>query len=102
MAAPENDRKRVLVAIDAGAGPLLIELELPVDATIADALCRARETLAAEGGIDWEGGATGVWGERRERSFQPREGDRIELYRSLSADPRAQRRARERRKQSRT
>ncbi|MGH8252497.1 MAG: RnfH family protein [Steroidobacteraceae bacterium] len=93
---PEHAHKHCLLAIDAAAGPLLIELVLPLAATIADALRQARDALHAADGIDWDGGATGVWGQRRERSAVPRDGDRIELYRALSADPRAQRRARAR------
>lgn len=95
---PDGERKHCLVAIDAAAGPILLELELPNDATIADALLRARETLRSMVGIEWEDGATGIWGQRRERSAVPRDGERIELYRALSADPRAQRRARARKK----
>lgn len=92
----EGERKHCLIAIDAAAGPLLTELDLPRHASIADALAAARANLPAPGGIDWEGGATGIWGQRRERSAVPRDGDRIELYRALSADPREQRRARAR------
>ena len=95
---PDGERKHCLVAIDAAADPILLELELPDEATISDALLRAREKLRATVGIDWEDGATGIWGQRRERSAVPRDGDRIELYRALGADPRAQRRARARRK----
>jgi putative ubiquitin-RnfH superfamily antitoxin RatB of RatAB toxin-antitoxin module len=94
---PDATRKRCLVAIDAATGPLLIELELPLDATIGAALAAARvaaqrDRLPAD--IDWDGAATGVWGERRERSAVPQDGDRIELYRPLPADPRERRRRR--------
>jgi uncharacterized protein len=96
----EGGSKRCLVAIDAAAGPLLIELDLPSGATIAEALAQARGALPAEhaaaASIDWDNAATGIWGMRRERSAVPRDGDRIELYRPLPADPRQQRRTRAR------
>ncbi|HVN98627.1 MAG TPA: RnfH family protein [Steroidobacteraceae bacterium] len=94
------------MAIDTAGGPLLIELDLPAAATIGEALARARQWLPAGDAcasqaqaaamIDWDGGATGIWGERRERTSVPRDGDRIELYRPLCADPRQQRRTRAR------
>lgn len=102
----ERGGKRCRLAIDRVGGPWLIELDLPAAATIDEALARARQLLPASGGhagaaeatrtIDWEGGATGIWGERRDRSAVPRDGDRIELYRPLGADPRQQRRTRAR------
>jgi hypothetical protein len=95
-----DERKRCTVAIDAASGPLLIDVELSLQATVADAVLQARKALQAVDGVDWDGGATGVWGQRCERSAVPREGDRIELYRPLSADPRAQRRARARGKRA--
>ena len=95
-----GERKQCTVAIDAPAGPLLIGVELSLQATVADAVLQARKALQAADGIDWDGGATGVWGQRCERSAVPRDGDRIELYRPLSADPRAQRRARARGKRA--
>lgn len=93
---PGDVRKHCTVAVDSATGPLLIDLELPAQATIADALLQARARLQAADGIQWDGGETGVWGQRRARSTVPRDGDRIELYRPLGADPRAQRRARAR------
>ncbi len=97
--------KRCLVAIDAAAGPLLIELALPAGATVADALAQARSGMQADNAAaaavasnDWDAAATGIWGVRCERSAVPRDGDRIELYRPLLVDPRQQRRARARNK----
>ena len=95
----EGGSKHCLVAIDVIADPLLIELDLPAEATIAEALAQARRELPPEHAvtaIDWDSGATGIWGLRCERSAVPRDGDRIELYRALSADPRQQRRTRAR------
>lgn len=98
---PEARRKRCLVAIDAAGGPLLIQLELPGDATVADALAQAQAQArsAAQpseppGDIEWDAAVVGIWGERCERSAVPRDGDRIEVYRPLPADPRERRRRR--------
>lgn len=85
--------KRCLVAVDTAAEPLLVELRLPAAATIAVALAAARERLG-EPSVDWERGATGIWGVRCERATVPQDGDRIELYRPLPADPRQRRRQR--------
>ena len=44
--------------------------------------------------MPWESAAVGVFGELRARAAACADGDRIELYRPLAADPRAARRAR--------
>jgi putative ubiquitin-RnfH superfamily antitoxin RatB of RatAB toxin-antitoxin module len=94
---PEEARKQCLLALDAPQGPILCPLSLPADATVAAALSQARSQLQPTGidaGIDWDGAATGVWGVRCGRNLVPRDGDRIELYRALSVDPRHRRRQR--------
>jgi putative ubiquitin-RnfH superfamily antitoxin RatB of RatAB toxin-antitoxin module len=90
---PELPDKRCLVALDAAGAPLLLQLQLPASATVAVALEAARKQLP-EAAVDWEGAATGIWGIRCDRAAVPREGDRIELYRALPADPRQRRRQR--------
>lgn len=70
----------------------LWDLELPADATVADALDQARRQ-ADPPGVPWDG-ETGIFGEPCGREFVPREGDRIELYRPLKSDPKVSRRAR--------
>jgi putative ubiquitin-RnfH superfamily antitoxin RatB of RatAB toxin-antitoxin module len=90
-------RKRCLVAIDATAGPLLIEVDLAGDATIDTALAQARAAVQRDRlpcAMDWDGAAVGVWGQRCERTAVPQDGDRIEVYRPLPADPRERRRRR--------
>jgi putative ubiquitin-RnfH superfamily antitoxin RatB of RatAB toxin-antitoxin module len=72
---------------------LLCELELPDDATIAMALDIARHQLG-DAAADWAHAATGIYGRALGRDYIPVNGDRIELYRALKVDPRAQRRAR--------
>lgn len=94
---PEHAGKCCLVALDAAAGPRLYWVHLPGAATVAAALAQARSQAGSEPAvtaIDWEGAATGIWGVRCERSVVPRDGDRIELYRPLPADPRQRRRQR--------
>ena len=94
---PEPAQKQCLVALDCPRGPLLLPVVLPAAADVGAALAAARgQALAAgiDAPVDWDGAATGIWGNRCERSAVPREGDRIELYRPLPADPRLSRRQR--------
>jgi uncharacterized protein len=71
------------------------QLELPAHASIGDALAAARALAGAAGAaIPWEAAAVGVFGELRQRAQPFADGDRIELYRELAADPRERRRAR--------
>lgn len=95
--ARQPARKRCVVACATRARQYLWSLELPLAASIADALAAAR-TLAARGGeeaaIPWDSAAVGIFGELRERSAAFADGDRIEIYRPLRRDPRLERRAR--------
>jgi len=98
---PEGAHKRCLVAVDGPQGPLLWELVLDAEATIAVALAVARAQLEPgpqAGAIDWEGSEVGLWGVRCGRQVVPRDGDRVELYRPLPDDPRQRRRQRARRR----
>lgn len=93
----ENALKCCQLALDVPEGPILLTLTLAPEATIVAALEQARRELQQRGMdtvIDWDGAATGIWGVRRERNSTPRDGDRIEVYRPLAADPRARRRQR--------
>ena len=77
----------------------VIELELPDGATVASALAEARTLLreSAPTALDepeWAHGVTGIFGEACGRDRPLRDGDRVELYRPLSVDPKAARRAR--------
>jgi putative ubiquitin-RnfH superfamily antitoxin RatB of RatAB toxin-antitoxin module len=94
---PEQGHKHCLLAVDAKQGPILCPLSLPAAADVAAALREGRRQLQISGegtDIDWQGAATGIWGVRCDRDAVPRDGDRIELYRPLSADPRHRRRQR--------
>ena len=90
---PEEPDKRCLIAVDTAAEPLLLHLTLPGAATVAAALAAARAQLG-DTQVDWERAVTGIWGVRCDRAAVPRDGDRIELYRPLPADPRQRRRQR--------
>jgi putative ubiquitin-RnfH superfamily antitoxin RatB of RatAB toxin-antitoxin module len=68
-------------------------VELAPGATIGDALAAAR--LAANlDTVPWDDAPVGIFGEFRERTDVPQEGDRIEIYRPLASDPRQRRRER--------
>lgn len=84
---------RVTVAIALAQGQDVVALELADGATIADALAAAGVAERIPG---WVPGAApvGIWSRRRDPSTVLRDGDRVELYRPLAADPRQMRRAR--------
>jgi putative ubiquitin-RnfH superfamily antitoxin RatB of RatAB toxin-antitoxin module len=69
-----------------------IEARLPAGATVADALRAfpAHETA----GVDLASAPVGVWGRRVERDRVLGDGDRVEIYRPLIADPKTARRKR--------
>ena len=67
-------------------------LELPDTATVGDALERAR-AAAGDVAVPWQG-QVGIFGALCDRNAVPRDGDRIEIYRALKADPKESRRAR--------
>lgn len=62
-------------------------LELSADATLQDALAISGWEVAADA-------AVGVWGRVRPREQVLRDGDRVEIYRPLLADPKTARRKR--------
>lgn len=69
-------------------------VQLPDGATVADALAEAR-ARCSETAVPWDADV-GIFGELCERSAVPRDGDRIEIYRPLKADPKESRRERAR------
>jgi putative ubiquitin-RnfH superfamily antitoxin RatB of RatAB toxin-antitoxin module len=68
-----------------------IEVRLPEGATIADAIERSG-IRAHLGAVDLSGAAVGIFGKRARRDTVLADGDRVELYRSLAADPKQVRR----------
>jgi uncharacterized protein len=84
--------KRVIVVFALAEQQWSWPLELPDGATVGDALERAR-AIAAEVAVPWDG-QVGIFGALCDRSAVPRDGDRVELYRALKADPKESRRER--------
>jgi uncharacterized protein len=93
--------KRCTVVYALRARQLQWTLTLPPAARIADALAAARAVAGAEPAVPWDSAPVGIFGELRERHESFADGDRIELYRSLPADPRERRRARVQRERAR-
>ena len=76
-------------------------LQLPLGATLADAVAAS----AAAGHLpsaDISEGGCGIWGKRAEPDQLLRDGDRLELYRPLTVDPKVARRERFARQGART
>jgi uncharacterized protein len=88
--------KRCVVAYATPARQYLWTVDLPPDATIADALAAARRSADEESRarLPWDTAPVGIFGQPRSRSELPRDGDRIEIYRPLQSDPRERRRDR--------
>jgi putative ubiquitin-RnfH superfamily antitoxin RatB of RatAB toxin-antitoxin module len=84
--------KRCTVAFALPQRQWLWVVELPDDGNVADALALAR-AQAADVDVPWDADV-GIFGEPCERTAIPRDGDRIEIYRPLSSDPKESRRAR--------
>ena len=82
---------------------VLVEVELPVGATALEAA--QRSAIASKfDGVDLDNGTLGIFGHIVAPSQVLRDGDRVEIYRPLIADPKEVRkaravRARERRQQ---
>jgi putative ubiquitin-RnfH superfamily antitoxin RatB of RatAB toxin-antitoxin module len=84
--------KRCTVAYATPERQWLWVVTLPDSATVADALEQAR-AQAAGLEVPWSADV-GVFGELCDRAAVPRDGDRIEIYRPLKADPKVSRRER--------
>ena len=95
LLAREAGQGRVSVAIALADRQEVIELELPEGATAGDAVAAARIEERFPG-FDAGTFTLGIWSRPCAREAPLREGDRVELYRPLVADAKAQRRARAR------
>ncbi len=84
--------KRCSLACDTLEGMQCCQLELPEAATVAEALRLAQQLLGNI--VDWQHAPVGIYGRVCGRDHVPADGERIEVYRRLLADPRAARRAR--------
>jgi uncharacterized protein len=84
--------KTCLVTFATPARQWTWRLSLEDSASVADALWAAR-SLAGDVEVPWDADV-GIFGELCSREVVPRDGDRIEIYRSLRSDPKVSRRAR--------
>ena len=84
--------KRCTVAYALPERQWLWQVDAPDSATVGELISRARD-MAGTMDVPWDG-PVGVFGALCERSVVPRDGDRIEIYRPLNADPKESRRAR--------
>jgi len=92
--SPPAPRKRCVVAYATRTRQYLWSVELPGQASIADALAAARAAADPAAAIPWDSAPVGIFGEPRARTDNCADGDRIELYRPLRRDPRERRRER--------
>jgi uncharacterized protein len=88
---------RVAVVVALSRRQEVIAVELPEGSTVADAI-RAADVRGRFPEIDPAAMRTGIWSRPCEPAAAVRDGDRVELYRPLAADPKEARRARARRK----
>ncbi len=84
------------VAVVCSPGPRQVEecsLELPTGSTVKDAL-QASGFLIRWPELVSSGAQVGVWGRHVDGNGLLRDGDRVEIYRALSVDPKVARRQR--------
>lgn len=82
----------VRVAWDDAAGQREVVLNLPPSATLQQALDHLQQVTPAVVVCIDAAAAFGVWGKVRSADHVLRDGDRVEIYRALKADPKAVRR----------
>jgi len=68
-------------------------VELPPEATVAEAIARS-DILLRHPEIDLQSARVGIWGRWCTLATGLRDGDRVEIYRPLQADPKEVRRQR--------
>ena len=90
---------RVLVALALPGRQEVIELEMPEGSTVQDAI-RAINPAERFPEIDAASLKAGIWSRAAATTTKLRDGDRVELYRELKADPKDARRSRARLKPS--
>jgi hypothetical protein len=71
----------------------LLDVDLPPGATAGEAVARSG-VLVRHPEIEWPGAPIGIFGRRVAPERLLREGDRVEIYRPLTADPKEARRRR--------
>jgi uncharacterized protein len=90
---------RVSIAIAWPEHQEVIDLELAAGSTVADAIAAAKLGQRFPG-LDVGALQLGIWSREVDPSTMLRDGDRVEIYRKLKADPKDMRRARARAKPS--
>lgn len=90
---------RIEVVYATPAEQAVVEVELPAGAAVGDAV-RASGILARFPEIDLGHAAVGIFGERVTLDRPLEQGDRVEIYRRLAADPKEVRRRRARKRRS--
>lgn len=94
MARADGARMRVAVACSPRAGEAFeIDVELPAPASAWDAV-RASGVLERWPELATTAPSVGIWGRATSAETVLRDGDRVELYRPLAADPQEARRRR--------
>jgi hypothetical protein len=88
---------RVQVAYALATEQVVIEVELVAGVTVGDAI-RASGILTHFPELDLATVAIGIFGERVALTDAVQDGDRVEIYRHLQADPKEARRRRARRR----
>lgn len=86
------ERLKVSVAYATASEQIVVALELPVGATLADAI--AASGLGERFDLGDLNGRTGIYGRLRPLQQALGDGDRVEIYRPLLADPKDARRQR--------
>jgi putative ubiquitin-RnfH superfamily antitoxin RatB of RatAB toxin-antitoxin module len=84
---------RVSVAVALPGRQQVIAVEIEEGATVADAL-RAAKAAEFFAGAEPAQLRAGIWGKACAMDATLRDGDRVEIYRALQADPKEMRRAR--------
>ena len=87
-----TDRIHVEVAYAGPQRQFLCRVELVAGASVADAI--AASGIEHEAGIDASLMDVGIWSKPTRPATPLRDGDRVELYRPLKADPKESRRQR--------
>ena len=84
---------RVSLAVALPGRQEVIELDLAAGATVGDAI-DAADLARRFPGVDFAAMRAGIWSREARAATKLREGDRVELYRPLKADPKDLRRRR--------
>jgi putative ubiquitin-RnfH superfamily antitoxin RatB of RatAB toxin-antitoxin module len=84
---------KLSVVIALAEGQEVVDLELPGEPTVADAVSAAR-VAQRFAPLELSGCRFGLWGREAMAGTKLREGDRVELLRPLQADPKDARRKR--------